>query len=320
MSEQSINHLGSVMKQLLDTLKTFQKQIMESLNVLKELPQMLSDIRKDLNEGTLRQIEAQGEMEMYSKQARIAAEKEHLLGENVAIDDMEKQLNEDITVVTLRYDKINAELDKECRKRIRELDSTLLDLPEAFPKELLEGLNTSFGPHIQKLFDDASSSYAERMTQLSGDANSAKNEVDNFVKTRNDFFRQINHFQQNQVIDKNRDYCIPVILIKKSDNNNKTLHAFLPGALKYDSNMVISKYNCDDALQEIWEELNIKDKLNGLFKRITWVAKPSTRESLLSKISDFIQENSPKMPLKSEKLIDGFSKIMEKSTIYTVKE
>jgi len=59
MSENSINHLGKIVQEILNLLGKFMKEIMEALNVLKRLAEMVSDIRHDLNEGFHNLIQAQ---------------------------------------------------------------------------------------------------------------------------------------------------------------------------------------------------------------------------------------------------------------------
>ena len=94
MSEHSINHLGKIVQDILEVLRKFMKEIMGALNVLKRLPEMVSEFRHDVNEGFNNLIQAQAEMEIYIRMANMKSKKSLVLSENEAIGDFEKQLQE----------------------------------------------------------------------------------------------------------------------------------------------------------------------------------------------------------------------------------
>jgi hypothetical protein len=286
MSEYNINQLGDVSKQILEVLRSFMKQVMEALNVLKRIPEMIANIRTDLNDGFSNLIQAQAEMEMYVRMAQLKSKKSLIFSENEAIDDFEKQLQEDFKEIDNRYSRINSELTEECKKRIREIDSHLLELPNRFPNQLFTTYQDEILPLFWNLVRDSSIAHKERLYVLKIAVEKSKRVLTNFIALRNDFFSQVKKYEIPQTIDVKATYHIPVWIIEMEKTNTRSgyTHIMLPGDLKTAENWHesdhLTEYTIDAKLariQFIKESPEIQQKL---MKSITWTNNPELKNKL----------------------------------------
>lgn len=273
MSEHSINHLGDIAKQILEVLRTFMKEVMGALNNLKKLPEMITSLRNDLNQGFHNLIQAQAEMEIYMRMAQLKSKKSLILAENEAISDFEKQLKEDFQEIDTRYSKINNELEEECVKRIEEIDSHLLGIPDKFPEDISSVFSAEILPLFENLIKDANISYSERLIAIKMAAEKTSTVIRRFIKTRNDFFDQVNKFEVPEQLDENKTYLVPIWLLEVVQDDNTITKAFLPADYKKRRNTglddlpIISNSEGFEALKFIEKS---RDTQKNILKKFDW--------------------------------------------------
>lgn len=276
MSEHTINHLGDLVKQILDTMGKFMREIMNALNVLKEVPDMLAQIRQDMNSGFDRLIQAQGEMEIYSRMARLRSKTHLITAENEAIEDFERNLKEDIENIDNRYSKINGELEAECKKRIREIDEHLLEIPSKFPNDYITAFNSKILPLLQSLIQDAEISYSERMYVLEMAVEKSRAMILRFKETREEFFRKITNYEIPGDLDEEKEKYLPVWVMEYKDakTNEKKIETLLPGDMNISNidqfSSITSNINTNQAFSAVDGVLQDRSKREYVMNACGW--------------------------------------------------
>lgn len=232
MSEHTTNHLNTLAKNILNVLQSFMKQVMDALNVLKRLPDLIREIRVDMNDGFSNLIQAQAEMEIYVRMAQMKSKKSLIISENEAIKDLEKQLEEDFNEIDRRYSKLNNELNETCKRRILEIDQHLLEIPKKFPQDLYSSFSKEIIPLFENLLNDSNIAYEQRLTAIKIATDKASTTVNSFFKVRNNFFEQIDKFEIPEVVDDTKTYYIPLWVAEVNKNNKELVKkVFLPGKM-----------------------------------------------------------------------------------------
>ncbi len=292
--ENQINHLGRIAEEILDVLKKFQSQIMEALNHLKKLPDLMEKVMKTIQKSANDQIQASGEMEIIKQTASLAAKRHHIAAENEAIEDFKHQLQEDIDYIKQRYSQINDELDQEAKKRVRELDAHLLNLPDHFPREFIDGYRKRITPLMQKLKHDNDLSNQQRGELIGKALRQVIRQIDAFLDARNAFFEKIDDYQLDEKLDEPATYHLPLWVIESDQGKN----LFVPGKMEDESTAFESnfKYKPDQALETYYQEISGKDKqdrVDYILDAMAWKSTPQSKEQLEQRLFDFASSQFP---------------------------
>ncbi len=291
MSEHNINHLGDIAKQILEVLRDFMKQIMEALNVLKRLPEMIANLRKDLVDGFKNLIQAQAEMEIYIRIAQLKSKKSLIVSENEAISDFEKQLKEDFEEIDKRYSKINGELEEECQKRIREIDQHLLEIPDKFPHDLYRTYQKELIPLFQDLIQDTNISYSQRLDAIKIATEKTSLVINKFLNVRNDFFKHVGQFEVPEKVENSKTYYLPVWVLELNKGKKGIINrTILP------SKFLVEKEQGSNEKSEIIIE-------DGL-KNMAFIQDEANIQNRI--ITNFIWENDENYKKKVAKNFDAF--------------
>ena len=298
MSEHSIKHLGEISKQILEVLRTFMHEVMNALNVLKRLPEIISDLRKDINEGLNNIIQSTAEMEIYIRMANLKSKKSLINAESEAISDFKHQLKEDFKKIDDRYTKINNELDSECKKRIREIDNHLLEIPEKFPNELYSTFNDEVIPLFKKLANDTYTSFTERFRIITEEVSRTISKTTDFLTIREDFFEKVKNYEFQEKIEKEKQYYIPLWVVEFKDNKGNTRKkVLLPSKISYSFRKKIKKPRFETL--EFLKDLKFLEQSNNIQKKI---------------ISNFKWEKDNKSKIEAMKHFTKYFKYVRKNT------
>ena len=101
-----------------------------------------------------------------------------------------------------RYSKINAELNEECKKRIREIDAHLLAIQEKFPAGLYKVMNEEIIPMFKDLGSDARLAYRERLELLRMSVEKTKAVINQFMQIRQDFHDKVRDYQIDEHVSE----------------------------------------------------------------------------------------------------------------------
>jgi len=293
MSEHSINHLGDLVKQILNTLRKFMHEIMDALNVLKVIPDTLAQIRQDMNSGFDRLIQAQGEMEIYTRMARLRSKEQLITSENEAIEDFEKQLNEDFDTIDKRYSKINGELDAECKKRVSSIDAHLLEIPTKFPNDYITAFNKKIIPLLEKLMEDADLAYHERLQILEIAVEKSRTMISGFIETRKGFFEMIKDYEIPGNNDAESEMYIPIWIMELGDKDgaSRETHALLPGSINIIKakkfTEVSSTLDTKGAFTMLNSAMSQTDNKANMVNAFNWKRDHSTNSALKDEFSEY---------------------------------
>mgnify|MGYP001304269720 CR=1 FL=1 len=290
MSEHHIRQSGEVAQQILSVLEKFQIQMMDALNNLKELPNLLKKVLEGISESAARQIKAAGEMEIIKKMANLNAKRYLISAENEAIHDFKTQLNEDIELIKNRYSKLNDELDSEANKRVNELDSHLLDLPNHFPDSFILGYTRNISPLMQKISEDVDLSLAERSMLINDTINRVIESLSTFLKSRNDFFVKINDYQQDEKPTTSMVYHMPIWVFK----NERQTHLFPKGKINLDKSFSNASYFVPDSKLENYYNLLSKEKVDDIITDLEWKTNTSIKNKMNERLLSFADQNFTK--------------------------
>ncbi len=319
MSEHSINHLGETVKKILDLLGKFMNQIMEALNHLKKLPDLIADMRQDLNQGFDRLIQSQAEMDIFIRMARLRSKKSLINAENEAISDFENQLNEDLAEIDRRYSKINGELEDECKKRIREIDQHLLDLPNKFPQDLYNTYQKEIIPLFQNLIQDANISYTQRVAAIKIASEKASLVIRKFIKVRNDFFTHVKQYEVPEKIQNSKTYYLPVWLVELNQGDKGiTKHAVLPSDFNIKKGQNLNEkpqLKLDSGLGNVAFIQESSDIQQRLIKSFNWKSNNNQKDQIAQNFDKYFKGISlnKRTPLKK-----AMVKAIQNSNLQTI--
>ena len=322
MSEHSINHIGDMVKKILEILGDFVNQIMEALNHLKKLPDYVAQLRQDMNEGFDRLIQAQGEMEIYIRMARLKSKKQLIKAENEAIQEFEEQLQEDFSVIDKRYSKINHELDEECKKRIRQLDMHLLEIPSKFPNEYISAFNEKILPIFEKLINDSEIAYNQRVIALEMAVEKSRAMINRFVKVRNEFFEKVANYEVPQKIQEEKEFFLPVwyIEIENKENMERKSYLIPPSEMTInnaESYMDLSSaIMVDNSFQELKEAVKSQENQLMVNEAFSWKVDTNMSSRLADDMDKYFQSKLKGNFSLAKKM---YLKAIRKSAIQVIK-
>lgn len=322
MSEHSINHLGKIAERILDTLSSFMKMIVEGLNYLKKIPELVQKVLDAINEGFNRQIQAIGEIEIYTRIANIEAKRHLVYAENESIQDFKQQLEEDIKSIHERYSKIQSDLNNQAIKRIREIDSHLLDLPLIFPEELANGYSTKVEPFLDDFNRDSNSSQTERILYVNEVIDDTISSINEFLEIRKNLLNKIKQFQFDNKIEDELDFNLPIFYSETIDikTDEKMIETYLPGRFVFESNGKISKstvnYVSEDSLHELQSILSKAPNQTKLWNSVNWSIDNNVKPVLKEGLTEFFRDNFKRVPRTLRKKI---FRAIDKSEIHLVK-
>lgn len=315
MSEYQTEQQGNIARQILNTLETFQQQIISALNFLKELPDLVRKVLESINESANRQIRATGEMEIIKKTASLDAKRHQISAENEAILDFKEQLNEDIEYIKERYTKFDDELNEEAKKRIRELDSHLLSLPDNFPKEFIQGYRNKITPLMEKIKNDNELSNQDRTSLISNKLSEVISSIDEFIASRNAFFSKIDDFQQDETVSEKTIYNIPLWTIEADNRKN----VFTPGVVQRQNsyNGVSYNYEPESLLQDYHRKISGKTEshLNSILDSLPWVYDKKEKDQLRKSLLKYAEKQYPE---KKKYVKKAINQILDNSEIQTL--
>jgi len=269
MSENQINNLGSIVKEILNVLSSFQQQILAALNYLKVLPDLIRKVLQAINESTTRQINAAGEMEIIKKTANLDSKRHQISAENEAIIEFKEQLNDDIAYIQKKYDSINAELDEEAVKRVQEIDEHLLSLPDFFPREFILNYSENISPLIEKIGAEYSEINKKRADIIGSRLTEVVDKINSFLNDRKKFFEEIEIYNQKEMGHDINDLELPLYIIE----SNKELFYYFPGEVNIptDINTTWFKYLPNEKIKFYADKLNsLKDENQTYINQLPW--------------------------------------------------
>lgn len=307
MSENQIRQSGAIFKQILSVLQKFQEQIVSALNHLKELPDLIKNVLDSINESASRQIQARGEMEIIIKLSNLRSKKHLISSENEAIEDFKRQLDQDVRYVKERFEKINVELNQESRKRVRELDEHLLQLPNKFPKKFIKGYQEDVSPLLLQLKENNEESQKNRESILMDITDKLCKELNVFTSARKAFFDQIEDFKQDMKTSEYQKFELPVWMI-----HSDKPHFLLPGKItiteklsaQYEPQERLRSYhgNIQNNLTAITPDRKSANQKNGSLRKA----------EMQTVLLDYLQQNFPNYNSHTKRAI---KKILEDSEL-----
>ncbi len=321
MSEHSINHIGDMVKKILETLGKFFNQVMEALNHLKKLPDYVAQLREDMNQGFDRLIQAQGEMEIYGRMAHLKSKKELIRSENEAIKEFEEQLNEDFVVIDKRYSKINSELEEECAKRIRELDMHLFEIPSRFPREYITAFNEKILPLFEKLINDSNISYSQRVMALEIAVEKSKAMINRFVSIRNSFFEKVSEYEIPLEVEKEKELFLPMWIVEVENTADKKRKSYLIPPSRMQPTLTDSfkdlsvTFLTDDPFIELDEPSRNQENSKQVEKYFKWKNDPQVNKHLEEELNEYFNAS---LKGNYSQARGQFLKAIRKSTIQTI--
>lgn len=292
MSEHLIKSLESVFRQVLDVLNAIFNKIISGLKTLERLPDLIINLGDIIAKGFNDQIQSQSEMEIQIRMAKISSKKGLVQAELEAILDLKEQLDQDSEEISIRYKKIQDELNDEAQKRVNELDNHLINLHERhFPRAMYAGYIEEISPLLGTVYKDSMESYMERIVHLKKTVEIVKDRLQTFYEQRRLFFEKINRFKYDKSTQSIQDYYLPVLVVETENIKNNTFDkkAYLPGKLKDDSSLA---FTINEKLQQMDALLNTETNLNKIIKRIDWIHDEQTSEEINDNIQKTLKSNS----------------------------
>ena len=294
MSEHQINHLGDIVKQILNVMQKFQEQIVTALNHLKQLPELVKKVLEGISESANRQIQAAGEMEIIKKMANLNSKKHLISAEQEAITDFKSQLDEDIQYIKKQYDKIDAELNQEAGKRVRAIDAHLLSLPDYFPSDFIQAYSQNITPLLEKLRSDNELSNKERQALIEKALNQVIDSINQFQESREDFFNKIDHYQQEEVLADQISYYLPMWIFGKDGKK----HVFTPGSVTYSKVLAdgYRHFSPEKSLKNYYDHMtdaSNSHNLNEILDALPWEKDSGEAEKLEKRLLDYAQTHLP---------------------------
>ncbi len=236
MSEFDISALKSVADNVLTAIKEYGNKIISIEKNVNKLPDLVDGVRKDINAASNRQIQALGEMQVYSRMANMYAKKGLLRGEKESLDDVEKQLIKDYNDISSRYDKIQKDLNEDARQRIREIDQHLLDLyDDNYPKDMYDGFDKKVIPQLENLDGTSMLSYEERMSIIEQHMMDLREQLRNFLDQRHSFFSNVHNFIEEKPVKENETYILPIWIVEAETMTGRQIMGLTPADIQVPS-------------------------------------------------------------------------------------
>lgn len=292
MSEHLINSLESIFRQVLDVLNAIFNKIISGLKTLERLPDLIISLGDIITKGFNDQIQSQSEMEIQIRMAKVSSKKGLVQAELEAILDLKEQLDQDLDEISIRYKKIQDELNSEAQKRVKELDDHLINLHERhFPGAMYTGYVEEISPLLETVYKDSMESYMERIAHLKKTVEIVRDRLQNFYEQRRLFFEKIDQFKYDESIHSTKDYFLPVLIVETENIKNSTFikKAYLPGQLKNDASL---SFTINEKLQQMDDLLNTETNLNKIIKRINWKHDEPTSEEINENMQKTLESNS----------------------------
>ncbi len=296
MSEYQIGALEKIANKTFELLGTFQKQIMDSLNNLKVLPELFKKVLESLNEGFSRQIEAMYESQIYLKLANLSSRKSQVDAENKAIAEFKTQLMNDLKEIEERYAKIKEDIIIQKDKSERNIDNHLFELNNLFPHTMYKADLDDLKPLIETIELEAKDSYVERVNNYSKINSNAQNTLDTFINRRNSFFNNLNTYTSLDKIEDETDYFLPITVAEvfNEESNDYELSIIPSIEIDFKANEKIentnSKFIIDNDLYNFAEYLNNESVKSKILNELNWKEDSNMKNKLLKNLTTFFDK------------------------------
>jgi len=318
MSENDMRNLTGLFSKILEVIREISGKIVEAVGYLKKIPELLEALGKKILEGFRDQIQAMGEMEVYIRLAQIRSKKELINLEKLSIEDLKSQLKEDSTEIDNRYSKIQAGLNEDAYKRIRELDGHLVELYEKYyPAIFTDFFKDKLNNYYNIYFTASRDAYEERLSNFLNQVKETLLAMENFFNQRMRYQDNVKNYLFDENPDEDEHFYLPLCLVEteNSEENSHSFRTFLPGEF-INNKKLIKLGKITTAFIEAQEFSGIKQYFidSTHMDKFEWIEEQEYKNNLSSRLEEFFSESS--LP---KKVLNAYLKNIERSNIKTIK-
>ncbi|MEQ8331415.1 MAG: hypothetical protein RH859_13230 [Longimicrobiales bacterium] len=216
-TDKRIDSLAQVFKSQSEMLRGSVQKLLETLQVLRELPALVRDFQASVNEQFSNAFTHRMEAEVHSRQASlVAADKRREILE-ASLEERVARLPEDRGRIVERYGKVLGRVSKETQNRIAKLDKHAFDLLDhVYPKQIQERFSYDSMPTVRFLAAEAESAAAVRAICMEDALSHARVATSQLLDARAESWAALAAETSSQEVEAGA-YRIPVLFVEVED-------------------------------------------------------------------------------------------------------